>query len=151
MSVGAIGNVVEQAQRLIDEGPANLEKFEEVLQQLEQNPEAAQAATGGIQGVSPTSSPQSVSPDSRVEEIRTEKLKIAESPGGLRQLGNELHSGYERLNEIVGELKSGRTYSPHELLGIQGEMHDITMRIEVTTKVVSEVTAGLKQLMQQQV
>jgi len=151
MSVGAIGNVVEQAQRLIDEGPANLEKFEEMLQQLEQNPDAAKAATGGVQATSTVNPSQGVSPDSRIEEIRTEKLKIAESPGGLRQLGHELQGGYERLNEIVGELKSGRTYTPHELLGVQGEMHAITMRIEVTTKVVSEVTAGLKQLMQQQV
>jgi type III secretion system YscI/HrpB-like protein len=55
-----------------------------------------------------------------------------------------------RLRELVDELHSGRTYRPQELLAIQAEMGEITLRIEVTTRVVAEAVSGVRTLMQQQ-
>jgi len=86
----------------------------------------------------------------RAEALRENKLEIARAPGGIEKLGLEMERGAVRLQELVGELKSGRTFTPQELLAVQAEVHDITLSIEVTTKVVAETVSGVKHLMQQQ-
>jgi type III secretion system YscI/HrpB-like protein len=86
----------------------------------------------------------------RVEALRTEKLRVAQSPNGIEKLGADLERSTARLREIVDQLQGGRTFSPQELLGMQAEMNDITLQIEVTTKVVAETVSGVRHLMQQQ-
>jgi type III secretion system YscI/HrpB-like protein len=86
----------------------------------------------------------------RAEALRTEKLQVAQSPNGVEKLGLEIERGATRLREIVDQLQGGRTFSPQELLGIQAEMSEITLQIEVTTKVVAETVSGVRHLMQQQ-
>jgi hypothetical protein len=86
----------------------------------------------------------------KAEALRQDKLKIAREPGGIERLGLEMERGTVRLQEIMDELQSGRTFSPQELLAVQAEMHEITLSIEVTTKVVAETVSGVKHLMQQQ-
>lgn len=87
---------------------------------------------------------------SRAEALSAEKLKVARSEGGIERLGAELERSTTRLREIVGQLQSGEAYSPQQLLAMQAEMNDITLQIEVTTKVVAETVAGVRHLMQQQ-
>jgi type III secretion system YscI/HrpB-like protein len=89
-------------------------------------------------------------PASRAEALGAEKLKVARSEGGIERLGAELERSTTRLREIVGQLQSGEAYSPQQLLAMQAEMNDITLQIEVTTKVVAETVAGVRHLMQQQ-
>jgi hypothetical protein len=86
----------------------------------------------------------------RAAEIRADKLKIAEAPDGVQKLGAELEKSTARLREIVGQLQGGQTFTPQELLGMQAEMNDISLQIEVTTKVVAETVSGVRQLLQQQ-
>jgi hypothetical protein len=81
--------------------------------------------------------------------LTAEKKEIAQAPGGVEKLTNELQAGHHRLQELIDQLKT-RTYSPQELLGIQAEMHDIQLQIEVTTKVVAESVSSVRNLMQQQ-
>jgi hypothetical protein len=88
--------------------------------------------------------------DTRVAAITEEKTKVAESPGGIEQLGREIESNSVRLRELIDELQSGKTFTTQELIGVQAEMHEITLQIEVTTKVVSETVSGVRQLAQQQ-
>jgi len=149
----SISSVIQQAQKLIDQGPANLKEFDSVLAQLDQQQgQLPQAGADQLQQPqSITLSTDRIGSDLRVQELTTQKQKIAQTPEGIRQLGNELQGGYNRLNDLVKELQGNRSYTPQELLGIQGEMHDLTLQIEVTTKVVSEAVSGIKQLMQQQV
>ena len=87
---------------------------------------------------------------SRVHKLTAEKTKQAQEPGGIEKLTGDLTRGQERLHSLIEELKTGRTYSPQELLGMQAEMQDITLQIEVTTKVVAEATSGVRNLLQQQ-
>ncbi len=94
--------------------------------------------------------PSLAKPDeARVQKLTAEKQKVAESAGGLQKLTTDLETGHARLKELVDQLQS-RTYTPQELLGVQAEMHDIQVQIEVTTKVVAEATSSLRNLMQQQ-
>ncbi len=89
-------------------------------------------------------------PAQRAEALRADKLKVAQSPGGIEKLGAQLEGATTRLREIVGQLQTGESFSPQQLLAMQAEMNDITLQIEVTTKVVAETVSGVRQLMQQQ-
>jgi hypothetical protein len=91
-----------------------------------------------------------VDPAAHAEALRADKLKVAQSPGGVATLGAQLENAGARLREIVGQLQSGESFTPQQLLAMQAEMNDITLQIEVTTKVVAETVAGVRQLMQQQ-
>jgi len=86
----------------------------------------------------------------RLRQIEQDKTRIAQEPDGIQKLGAEIERSTVRMNELLTDLRSGRTFTPQELLGVQAEMHDITLQIEVTTKVISETASGVRQLMQQQ-
>jgi hypothetical protein len=88
--------------------------------------------------------------DLRLHQLQEEKTRIAREPDGIQRLGSEIERSTLRMNELLTELRSGRTFTPQELLGVQAEMHDLTLQIEVTTKVISETASGVRQLMQQQ-
>ena len=88
--------------------------------------------------------------DTRVQELTLEKTQVAESPGGIERLGQEIEANSVRLRELITELQSGKTFSTQELIGMQAEMHEITVQIEVTTKVVAETVSGARHLAQQQ-
>lgn len=88
--------------------------------------------------------------DLRVDKLAADKKQIAKEPGGIERLSADIEQSTVRLREIVNDLQGGRTFTPQELLGIQAEMNDITLQIEVTTKVVAEAVSGVKNLMQQQ-
>lgn len=151
----AVRPVLERAQKVVEEVPQQLQQFEQVLSQLEQ--QGSGGAVSSLSNVSSQGPVSSVSPaervpaDTKVQQIYDEKKKVAESPEGIRQLMGEIEQGYHRLNDLIGQLQSGRTFSPQELIGIQAQIHDLTVQVEVTTKVISEAVSGLKQLLQQQV
>jgi len=87
--------------------------------------------------------------EAKVEKLHADKKEVAQAPGGIERLTADLQAGHHRLQELIEQLKT-RTYSPQELIGIQAEMHDLQVQIEVTTKVVAEATASVRNLMQQQ-
>lgn len=87
--------------------------------------------------------------EDKVLRLAAQKKGEAQVPGGIDKLTNDLQAGHRRMHELVEELKT-KTYSPQELLGIQAEMHDLQVQIEVTTKVVAEATSSVRNLMQQQ-
>jgi hypothetical protein len=86
----------------------------------------------------------------RAAALRQEKQSVAKEPGGIELLGREIEQGAVRMRELVDELQSGRTYRPQELLAVQAEMSEISLRVEVTTRVVAEAVSGARTLMQQQ-
>jgi hypothetical protein len=51
------------------------------------------------------------SDDTRVHTLTDEKTRIADSPGGIERLGQEIESNSVRLRELIGELQSGRTFT----------------------------------------
>ncbi|MCS7313306.1 MAG: hypothetical protein NZ742_10425 [Acidobacteria bacterium] len=150
----AIRPVLEHAQKVVQEVPQQLQQFEQVLSQLEQQASGGSVSSLNISTQGPTSSmspAETISAPTRIQQIYDEKKKVAESPEGIRHLMAEIEQGYHRLNELIDQLQSGRTFTPQELLGIQAQIHDLTVQVEVTTKVISETVSGLKQLLQQQV
>ena len=96
------------------------------------------------------SAPSLQSNETKVQALTDEKTKIAEGPGGIERLGHEIETNPVRLRELIGELQSGKTFTTQELIGMQAEMHEITVQIEVTTKVVAETVSGVRHLAQQQ-
>jgi len=86
----------------------------------------------------------------RADALAVEKTREAQAPGGIERLGREIETNSVRLRELIDELQSGQSFTSQELLGMQAEMHEITLQIEVTTKVVAETVSSVKQLAQQQ-
>ena len=153
---GAAGGTLERAQRLVDEGPEQVRAFEAALNE-------AQAAAGTPAAGTPagTASPgpaaeaaaemPAVDAATRADPLHPRQLQPAGEPGAAEKMLREVERGHQRLAELLGELGSGRTFSPQELLGLQTEMHHIMRQLETTGKLLGEVVSGAKTLLQQQV
>ena len=155
MSVGGVqiptGSVLEKAQKLAQETPQQLQEFEQVLQSLEQqggkaSNVAAQASDQGSLKMN-----KGAEPASETERLYAEKKDEAAEPGGVEKLMTEVETGYRELNGLLEQLKGGRTFKPQELLALQTQVHHVSLQVETTTKVISEVVSNVKQLMQQQI
>lgn len=148
--IGGIGagpaRMLERAQKAADGASGGMQEFEATLRSLEQRGQdptqvMAQAAE----------KPPAVAATGNVESGYHATLDMVKQPGGPEKLLTQMESGYRRLNEILGSMQSGRTFTPQQLLGLQGEMHQITLQLETATKVATEVVSGVKQILQTQV
>lgn len=138
--------LLQKAQKLTQQVPGQVQEFEQVLQSLQnQGKDPQQLVQKAAEQTPRTEAP------GEAQSLYEQKLEEAQKPGGIEKLLGEIDSGQKRLNEIIKEIKSGRTFTPQELIGLQSEMHQLTLQLETTTKVVSQVVQGVKQLMQQQV
>ncbi len=157
MSLGAVslGNqeVLQQAQRAVDSTPKQLQDFSEVLNQLDSAGQdgAGSAAGNTIQNDLPALDINQVELPDDLDGIYSDKLEQVAQPGGAERLLAEAQDKYSRLDQMIAELGSGRSYSPEELVGMQTEVHRITFELEATTKVMGQVVSGIKNLMQQQI
>ena len=76
-----------------------------------------------------------------------------EATGNSQQVASaigELNSGQERLQEIIGQLRSGKDFSHDQLIGIQAEVHLLSEQVQMSSKLVDSAMQSLKQVMQQQ-
>lgn len=155
---GQPGQMIERAQRAADSIGQQAQEFENVMAQVQQQ--------GGDPGkLVQQAADAQLTPGAKAGEIRVEGIRApaeadglyaktmeaARGPDGPAKLLADIEQGYGRLNELIGEIQGGKTYSPQQLLGMQGEMHSITLQLETATKVMTELVSGVKQLMQQQV
>lgn len=62
----------------------------------------------------------------------------------------DLNAGQQRLDEIIGTLRSGKQMNQAELIGLQAEVHVLSEQIQLSTKMVDAAMQSLKQVMQQQ-
>jgi hypothetical protein len=139
--------VVSQAQKLVEQTPGQLQDFEQVLNQLEQgnNPGAAQQAAQQTPQAAKIEGPE------RAQELYLQKLDEAKEPGGVRRLLSEVEVGTQKLDSLLGELNKGKTFTTQELIGLQAEIQQVSLQVEATTRVVSEVVSSVKNLLQQQI
>lgn len=162
MSLGAVslGNqeVLQHAQKAVESTPKQLEDFSQILSQLDSGQAGSQTGDpGGIEAAGKIDSDLPALDISRVElpaeldGIYADKLEQIGQPGGPERLLAEAQDKYSRLDQMISELGSGRSYSPEELVGMQSEVHRITFELEATTKVMGEVVSGVKTLLQQQI
>ncbi len=146
VQTAGIDQILKKAQDFTQKIPSQLQEFQQVLEQMQEKNiapqkmrEAVSQHQKNIQGVGQT------------DQLYQKKLSEAQQPEGLQKLMHELESGYDRLNKIVEQIRSGKSFSPQELIALQGEMHQITVELEAVTKVVSQVVQGVRTLLQQQV
>jgi hypothetical protein len=158
MIPGGVGlqgqQVVSQAQRVLEQSPAQLQEFEQVLASIEKSDQAGLAqeaakaqGSSNVEGAGPA---KLVGPE-QAEGLYARKLGEAQEPGGVRKLVSEVEAGTQRLEDLIGQLQGGRTFNAQELLGLQAEIQQVSRQVETTTKVVSEIVSGIKQLMQQSI
>lgn len=142
------GQIVSQAQKLVEQTPGQLQEFEQVLAQLE----GQQGAAGSAQQAALEAPPAArVEGPERGQDLYLQKVDEAQEPGGVRKLLSEIEVGTQKLDSLLAELNKGRTFTTQELIGLQAEIQAISRQVEVTTRVVSEVVSNVKNLLQQQI
>lgn len=154
IATGPLGGAAQiaKAQQVLEQGPGQLQAFEEVLQNLQQQhgdqagPMLEQAA--GTAQPNPTLQVQT---PAEAEGLYAQKVDEAKQPGGVEKLLGEVEAGFGRMQGLLDELHGGKTFRTQEIIGIQAELQAVTLQVEVTTKVVGEVVSSLKQVMQQQI
>jgi DNA-binding transcriptional regulator YdaS (Cro superfamily) len=82
---------------------------------------------------------------------KTGEIPKVTDMSSLQQVVDRIKDGQSRLNNLIKESTSGKTYSPQEMIGLQAEISAITTDIQLCSKVVEQGVAGVKQMLQMQV
>ena len=147
------GQVVSQAQKVLEQAPGQLQEFEQVLASLEKSDQAGLAQEAARpQGTADVDGPGAarvVGPE-KAEGLYAQKLQEAQEPGGVRKLLGEAEAGTQRLQDLIGQLQGGRTYNAQELIGLQAEIQQLSLQVQTVTSVIGNVVSNLKQIMNQQ-
>jgi hypothetical protein len=81
----------------------------------------------------------------RAETLAEEKRQLAQGPGGAERLSADIERSTARLRALVDKLQGGGgTFPPEELIGIQAEIDDATLQIEVATTVLAGAVSDVK-------
>jgi len=64
---------------------------------------------------------------------------------------SRIDAGQKRLDEIIRQARSGKTFRPRELLAMQAEVYRISEELSLVNKVVQEGVSGIKRLWNLQV
>ncbi len=146
VQTAGIDQILKKAQDFTQKIPSQLQEFQQVLEQMQEKNIAPQKMREAV-----SQHQKNIQGAGQTDQLYQKKLSEAQQPEGLQKLMHELESGYDRLNKIVEQIRSGKSFSPQELIALQGEMHQITVELEAVTKVVSQVVQGVRTLLQQQV
>lgn len=149
MSIEALNSssgALSHAQDLLSQGPQDLQEFEKILEQAQQQggPELVQQAANQDPKVNMTTPAEQ-------ESLLAQQIDEAKKPGGIENLLGQVEDDYSRLEGLIDKMQGGETFRPQELLGLQAEVNKISLHVETTVKVISEVVQNVKQLMQQQI
>ena len=153
LATGALGGTanIAKAQQLLEQGPSQVQGFEQALQNLQQQHgdqadsmlrEAADSTGQGLK--------IDVKSPAEAEGIYAQKVEEARQPGGVEKLLGEVESGFGRMQGIIDELHGGKSFNTQEIIGLQAELQAVSLNVEITTKVVGELVSSVKQVMQQQ-
>jgi hypothetical protein len=114
----------------------------------------APATTPAVAGVRPASPAQPKPKGQRFHEVLSRQA-IGKPPQPQASLAGgaiaRIDEGRRRLDEIIAQARSGKTYKPHELLALQAEVYRISEELSLVNKVVEEGVAGVKRLWNLQV
>jgi hypothetical protein len=143
-----VSEAVSQAQKLVEQTPGQVQEFQQLLDQLDKTQNG-----GGLvqQAANQPPATAKVEGPERAQQLYLDKLDEAREPEGVRKLLGEVEAGTQRLDSLLGELNAGRTFSTQELIGIQAEIQHLSLQVETTSRVVSEVVSNVKNLLQQQI
>ena len=112
------------------------------------------AIAPAVAGVQPASPPQVKPKGQRFHEVLSQQT-IGKPPQPQASLAQgaiaRVDEGRRRLDEIIAQAQSGKTFKPHELLAMQAEVYRISEELSLVNKVVEEGVAGVKRLWNMQV
>lgn len=143
-------NLFEQAEQTIQKSNQQVSDFEKLREHLEQqdasqllqadqtNPLAKPPEIqhgGEVPGID---SAQNVS---EIQNIQVPEIKNMDE---LQGMVNNIRNGQTRLNQIISDATSGRSYSPQEMLAMQAEVGKITTELDLATKVVQHFVESVK-------
>lgn len=69
----------------------------------------------------------------------------------LQTMINQLVGGQDKMTKIMNMALSGKQFSPTELLAMQAGVYRFSQELDLTSKVVQQATAGIKQTLNTQV
>jgi len=107
-----------------------------------------------VSGVRPASPARAAPKGQRFHEVLSQQTigKPTRPQTNLAQGAiSRLDEGRRRLDEIIAQARSGKTFKPHELLALQAEVYRISEELSLVNKVVEEGVAGVKRLWNMQI
>jgi hypothetical protein len=114
----------------------------------------AQATASTVAGIRPASPAQAQPRGQRFHEVLSRQT-IGEAAQPQASLARgaiaRIEVGRRRLDEIISQARSGKTFKPHELLALQAEVYRISEELSLVNKVVEEGVAGVKRLWNMQI
>ncbi|MDQ3263333.1 MAG: ATP-dependent helicase HrpB [Myxococcota bacterium] len=66
------------------------------------------------------------------------------------RLADQVLAAQQRLDRVLEQAQSGRTFTPTELLSLQAHVYSASQELDLAGKVVEKATSGLKTLLQTQ-
>lgn len=114
----------------------------------------APATAPAVQGVRPASPARARPQRQRFHEVLSGQT-IGKPPQPQASLAQgaiaRMEGGRRRLDEIIAQARSGKTFKPRELLALQAEVYRISEDLSLVNKVVEEGVAGVKRLWNMQI
>lgn len=153
-SAGKAGTeMFKEASKQLQNASEQVSKFEELRSKMEAQDVAGpkNSTQQGLQvhKAEQVQDPQQVNAANEAKSV-AEVPKVTDMTG-LEKAVNHLKTGQNRLNDLIKECTSGKTYSPQELLGLQAEISDLTTEISMYSKIVEQGVSSIKSTMQMQV
>jgi hypothetical protein len=129
--------------------PIDRGAFEDQLSRLLEPPENPAAGTRETGPVAPRrtdgiqSAPAAASAPDAASPTSTPGARIREALGTVA-------AHQRRLDAAIAEARSGRTFSPAELLALQARTHRFAHDLNLVSKVVEQLSAGMKKTLETQ-
>lgn len=82
----------------------------------------------------------------RLSLLKEALVDVKSQPSGT-QLMNRMQYVEGEYNQLEAIMKSNKDLSPGELLGLQARLYQVSQHIEVMSKVVDQVTGGIKTIL----
>jgi hypothetical protein len=148
--------IFKEASKELQNASEQVSKFEELRNKLEAQDISGTNKAGQnnlqIEQTDKAKEAQATQQLNPVEQAqKTGEIPKVTDMSSLQQVVNRIKDGQSRLNNLIKESTSGKTYSPQEMLGLQAEISAITTDIQLCSKVVEQGVAGVKQMLQMQV
>ncbi len=73
------------------------------------------------------------------------------SQNSVQQVAESVSAAQRRLEGVLALAQSGKTFTPAELIALQGQVYRASQELDLAGKVIEKATSGVKQVLQTQV
>jgi hypothetical protein len=146
----------KEASKQLQNASDQVSKFEDLRSKMEMQETAGTNKTSGqdlkVEQTDKVNEAQQTQQLNPVEHAqKTGEIPKITDMTSLQQVVDRLKAGQSRLQHLIKDSMSGRTFSPQEMIGLQSEVSTITTEIQLCSKIVEQGVAGVKQTLQMQV